>query len=60
MAKKNEQNENLNSEVVSRDLAMDLLAVPEIHRLYVTKRFLPNEEKPLEEWNLIFREYGII
>jgi len=60
MAKKTEQNEDKNPEVVSRDLSMDLLAVPQLHRLYVTKRFTPNDEKTLDEWNSIFKEYGII
>lgn len=60
MAKKTEQNEDKNPEVVSRDLSMDLLAVPQLHRLYVNKRFTPNDEKTLDEWNSIFKEYGII
>ena len=60
MAKKPESNEGVNPEVISRDLAMDLLGVPHLHRLYVTKRFSPNDEKSLEGWKSIFKEYGII
>lgn len=60
MAKKLESDENVNPEVIKRDLAMDLLKVPQIHRLYVTKRFSPNDEKSFKEWSSIFKECGII
>jgi len=60
MAKKLESNGIVNPEIIVRDLAMDLLKVPQIHRLFVNKRHLSNEEKTIEEWNLIFTEYGII
>lgn len=60
MAKKLESDEAVSPEVVSRDLAMDLLRVPHLHRLYVVKRFPPNAEKLITEWESIFKEYGII
>lgn len=61
MAKKKEeiQTENV-SNLVNRDVAMDVLKVHQEHRLFISKRHKAEEELVIDEWEAIFKKYGLI